>query len=162
MQGTHSTKTISEVSGTGRKPWNQKGTGRARHGTLRGPQVTLSCLFVLNSLWLFGIASERLKCVFVFHTVSRWCHYAWSKTTKSCNQTEQEGAAARIEDCTISSCSWREGKQHPVSCIDFLFGNFSPKRTSELKESKRTLKLKIVDLDSKWFELIFFCITSLI
>ncbi|KAL1540393.1 50S ribosomal protein L4-like [Salvia divinorum] len=36
--GTHSTKTISEVSGTGRKPWRQKGTGRARHGTLRGPQ----------------------------------------------------------------------------------------------------------------------------
>ncbi|XP_044461781.1 50S ribosomal protein L4-like isoform X2 [Mangifera indica] len=38
QQGTHSTKTISEVSGTGRKPWRQKGTGRARHGTLRGPQ----------------------------------------------------------------------------------------------------------------------------
>ncbi|THG20559.1 hypothetical protein TEA_005199 [Camellia sinensis var. sinensis] len=38
MKGTHSTKTISEVSGTGRKPWPQKGTGRARHGTLRGPQ----------------------------------------------------------------------------------------------------------------------------
>ncbi|KAK6116256.1 hypothetical protein DH2020_049998 [Rehmannia glutinosa] len=35
QQGTHSTKTISEVSGTGRKPWQQKGTGRARHGTLR-------------------------------------------------------------------------------------------------------------------------------
>ncbi|XP_027338587.1 uncharacterized protein LOC113852496 isoform X1 [Abrus precatorius] len=38
QQGTHSTKTISEVSGTGRKPWKQKGLGRARHGTLRGPQ----------------------------------------------------------------------------------------------------------------------------
>ncbi|KAE8656519.1 50S ribosomal protein L4 [Hibiscus syriacus] len=38
QQGTHSTKTISEVSGTGRKPWRQKGTGRARHGTLQGPQ----------------------------------------------------------------------------------------------------------------------------
>eukprot|EP00262_Sarcandra_glabra_P009589 TRINITY_DN24017_c0_g1_i1.p1 TRINITY_DN24017_c0_g1~~TRINITY_DN24017_c0_g1_i1.p1 ORF type:complete len:329 (+),score=49.16 TRINITY_DN24017_c0_g1_i1:178-1164(+) len=38
QQGTHSTKTISEVSGTGRKPYPQKGTGRARHGTLRGPQ----------------------------------------------------------------------------------------------------------------------------
>jgi hypothetical protein len=37
-QGTHSMKTISEVSGTGRKPYKQKGTGRARHGTLRGPQ----------------------------------------------------------------------------------------------------------------------------
>ncbi|KAJ4706309.1 50S ribosomal protein L4 [Melia azedarach] len=38
QQGTQSTKTISDVSGTGRKPWRQKGTGRARHGTLRGPQ----------------------------------------------------------------------------------------------------------------------------
>ncbi|KAI3429030.1 uncharacterized protein J3R85_008661 [Psidium guajava] len=38
QQGTHSTKTISEVSGTGRKPWRQKGTGRARHGSRRGPQ----------------------------------------------------------------------------------------------------------------------------
>ncbi|XP_057996611.1 uncharacterized protein LOC110668713 [Hevea brasiliensis] len=38
LQGTHSTKTISEVSGTGRKPYQQKGTGRARHGKLRGPQ----------------------------------------------------------------------------------------------------------------------------
>ncbi|KAH7692131.1 Ribosomal protein L4/L1e protein [Dioscorea alata] len=36
--GTHLKKTISEVSGTGRKPYNQKGTGRASHGTLRGPQ----------------------------------------------------------------------------------------------------------------------------
>ncbi|XP_056161002.1 uncharacterized protein LOC115668935 [Syzygium oleosum] len=37
QQGTHSTKTISEVSGTGKKPWRQKGTGRARHGSRRGP-----------------------------------------------------------------------------------------------------------------------------
>ncbi|KAL2620931.1 hypothetical protein R1flu_001136 [Riccia fluitans] len=37
-QGTHSTKTVSEVSGTGKKPGPQKGSGRARHGTLRGPQ----------------------------------------------------------------------------------------------------------------------------
>lgn len=39
-QGTQSALTRGEVSGGGRKPWRQKGTGRARHGSIRSPQWT--------------------------------------------------------------------------------------------------------------------------
>ena len=39
-QGTQSTKTRSEVSGGGKKPWRQKGTGHARQGSTRSPQWT--------------------------------------------------------------------------------------------------------------------------
>jgi large subunit ribosomal protein L4 len=39
-QGTQSALTRAEVSGGGKKPWKQKGTGRARHGSTRSPQWT--------------------------------------------------------------------------------------------------------------------------
>jgi large subunit ribosomal protein L4 len=39
-RGTHKVKTRAEVSGGGRKPWRQKGTGRARQGSTRAPQWT--------------------------------------------------------------------------------------------------------------------------
>ena len=37
--GTHSTRGVSEITGTSRKPWKQKGTGRARFGSLKAPQM---------------------------------------------------------------------------------------------------------------------------
>src|SRR6188768_4022886 len=39
-QGTHKVKSRGEVSGAGRKPFKQKGTGRARQGSIRAPQMT--------------------------------------------------------------------------------------------------------------------------
>ena len=43
-QGTQKAKTRSEVSGGGRKPWRQKGTGHARQGSTRAPQWTGGCM----------------------------------------------------------------------------------------------------------------------
>ena len=43
-QGTQKAKTRSEVSGGGRKPWRQKGTGHARQGSIRAPQWTGGCV----------------------------------------------------------------------------------------------------------------------
>ena len=50
--GTHKVKTRSEVSGGGRKPWRQKGTGNARQGSIRAPH------FVGGGV-VFGPTTER-------------------------------------------------------------------------------------------------------
>ena len=52
-QGTQKAKTRSEVSGGGRKPWRQKGTGHARQGSTRAPQWT-------GGGMVFATGSERL------------------------------------------------------------------------------------------------------
>ena len=49
-QGTQSALTRSEVSGGGKKPWRQKGTGRARQGSTRAPQSAFSSKVMENEL----------------------------------------------------------------------------------------------------------------
>lgn len=51
QQGTHKTKTRAEVSGGGRKPHAQKGSGRARAGSIRAPQVSEGVVDASPSLW---------------------------------------------------------------------------------------------------------------
>jgi large subunit ribosomal protein L4 len=57
--GTHSTKTRAEVSGGGRKPWRQKGTGRARAGTIRAAQFTGGGVVFAPTMRSFDVKVNR-------------------------------------------------------------------------------------------------------
>ena len=48
--GTHKTKGVSEISGTTKKPYKQKGTGRARQGSLRSPQFRGGAVIFANTV----------------------------------------------------------------------------------------------------------------
>ena len=56
-QGTQSTRTRSEVSGGGKKPWKQKGTGRARQGSTRAPQWTHGGIAINKTVRLLAMKS---------------------------------------------------------------------------------------------------------
>ncbi len=66
-RGTHESKTRGQVSGSTKKPWRQKGTGRARVGTKRNPVWTGGALFL--ALILRNMASKCLRKCVALHCV---------------------------------------------------------------------------------------------
>lgn len=70
-QGTQSTKTRSEVSGGGRKPWRQKGSGRARQGSTRAPQWTHGGIALGPKPRLYKVKlNKKVKRVALFSALS--------------------------------------------------------------------------------------------
>ncbi len=70
-QGTQSTLTRSEVSGGGKKPWKQKGTGRARQGSTRSPQWTHGGIALVPKPRSYRVTmNKRVKRVALFSALS--------------------------------------------------------------------------------------------
>ncbi len=61
-QGTQKAKTRSEVSGGGRKPWRQKGTGHARQGSTRSPQWTGESRQSISYFRRYGYKRNQIRC----------------------------------------------------------------------------------------------------
>ena len=127
-QGTQSTLTRSEVSGGGRKPWKQKGTGHARQGSTRSPQWTHGGIALgpkprsyrinlnksIKRTALFGALSSKVasgEMVVVDKIVAT--EY---KTKNMVAMLDAVGAAKKalivlpeVDDCVIKSCANIEG-----------------------------------------------------
>ena len=127
-QGTQSTLTRSEVSGGGKKPWKQKGTGHARQGSTRSPQWTHGGIALgpkprsyrinlnksIKRNALFGALSSKVANgeMIVVDTITATEY----KTKNMVSMLDAIGAAKKslivlpeVNDCVIKSCANIEG-----------------------------------------------------
>lgn len=96
-QGTHAAKTRAEVSGSGKKPWKQKGTGRARAGSIRSP------------LWRHGgviFAKKPRDFSFIFPKKKKRLALLSSLSAKA-----KDGAITVLEDLTMEEPKTRQAAE---------------------------------------------------
>jgi large subunit ribosomal protein L4 len=95
-QGTAHTKTRSEVSGGGKKPWRQKGTGRARHGSIRSP------------IWVGGGVAHGPRAKSWRMVISKKQRRLAMKSAMS--QAFNEGKVSVVDDIKMTSHKTKEVK----------------------------------------------------
>ena len=132
--GTHSTKGRAEVAGGGAKPWRQKGTGRARHGSIRSPQwrgggaahgpkprdYSQRTPKKMKRLALAGALSDRARSGRVI-VVDRW-RFEQPRTRDAVAALDAIGATGKVlvvlsDDDTAAAKSFRN--LAPVHCLPY-------------------------------------------
>jgi large subunit ribosomal protein L4 len=121
-QGTHSTKSRSEVAGSGRKLWKQKGTGRARIGSVR------------SAIWRHG------------HTVHgpRPRSYDYAFPRKKLLGALRSALAAKLADGKLTVVDSLEIKEAKTKLYRVMLDKLNVTRTALLVESSKTLDPSLV------------------
>ena len=124
--GTHKTKTRSEVAGGGRKPWRQKGTGRARHGSIRSP------------IWVGGGAAHKPQPRDYSQSMPR-------KMRRAALRSALSAKAGEKQITVLDELSMSEPKTRAmIEILDTLAGNQSalilmPAKNENVEKSVRNL-----------------------
>lgn len=131
--GTRATKSRGQVSGGGRKPWRQKGTGRARHGSIRSP------------IWVGGGHAHALSPVNYFLSLNK--KQRRLALFSALSQKLKEGKVLVVEDFNLEKIKTRELKK---ILEVFNFGDnlllVIPKKNEVLEKSARNLpKVKTLE-----------------
>lgn len=117
--GTHKVKSLSEVSGTGKKPYAQKGSGRARKGTLRAPHMRGGCVVhgPIPRSYISNNPPKKARKLAILHAIS----------IKA--QSDKVIALTSFEMDTISTKKCHEslknmGIKSALICMDKEYQNF--------------------------------------